>query len=240
MNLPANKTMKDLGIGLILLFGLVDFSGQAIKQQNSTIYTSSFNEKSQDQKYMNVTYKNVENKKIIECFEKALDRYETLHNFEINLVQKPIRASTMQAQPIITIGSIFKGVKRYRIKLAKHVRDEEKLPIADLDKDVLVGWFAHELGHLMDYQQYSNLQMIGYGVKYLLSAKQRKIIEHDADYIAIAHGFHEEILATKKFILDHELIEEDYKEKIKRFYLPEADVLMCSEDKKLMEPYLNL
>lgn len=239
MNLLKNNTMKDFGIGLIILLGLFDFSNQSISLSSSSFINSSI-EKSQNQKYMNVTYQNVENQKIIDCFEKALDRYKTLHNYEITLVQKPIRASTMQAQPIITVGSILKGVKRYRIKLARHVRDEEQLLIADLDEDVLIGWFAHELGHLMDYQQYSNLQMIGYGVKYLLSAKQRKIIEHDADYIAIAHGFHEEILATKKFILEHDLIENDYKEKIKRFYLPEEDVLMCSEDKKLMEPYLNL
>lgn len=234
-----NNTIKDFGVGLIILLGLIDFSSQSRLQSSANFLNSSI-EKIQNQKYMNVSYQNVENQKIIDCFEIALDRYETLHDFEITLVQKPIRASTMQAQPIITIGSIFKGVKSYRIKLAKHVRDEEQLPIADLEEEVLIGWFAHELGHLMDYQQYSNLQMIGYGVRYLLSAKQRKIIEHDADYIAIAHGFHEEILATKKFILEHDLIEEDYKNKIKRFYLPEADVLMCSEDKKLMEPYLNL
>jgi hypothetical protein len=239
MRLLANNTIKDFGVGLIILLGLIDFASLSSTQTTLILPNASI-EKDQNRKYMNVTYKNVENQKIIDCFEIALDRYKTLHNYEITLVQKSIKGSTMQAQPIITIGSVVKGVKRYRIKLAKHVRDEEKLPIAGLDEDVLIGWFAHELGHLMDYQQYSNLQMIGYGVKYLLSAKQRKIIEHDADYIAIAHGFHEEILATKKFILEHDLIQKDYKEKIKQFYLPEADVLMCSEDKKLMEPYLNL
>ena len=189
---------------------------------------------------MNVTYENIESQKIIDCFETALEGYKKLHDYEITLVQKKIRASTMQAQPILKIGSFLKGVKRYRIKLAYHVRDEEQLPIDGLDEKVLIGWFAHELGHLMDYQQYSNFQMIRFGAKYLLSGKQRKIIEHNADYIAIAHGFHEEILATKKFILEHELIEEDYKAKMIRYYLPEGEVLICSEDKKLMEPFLNL
>jgi len=33
--------------------------------------------------------------------------------------------------------------------------------MADIPKEVLNGWFAHELGHLVDYEGYSDFRMIG-------------------------------------------------------------------------------
>ena len=189
---------------------------------------------------MEVTFKNVENQKIIDSFQKVLKRYKSLKNYEISLVQKPIKSSTMQAQPVVNFSTLFSGQKQFKINLGIHVRDQKDLLVAELSEEVLTGWFAHELGHVVDYQQHSNWSMIAYGLRYLFSGTFRKKVEHDADYIAISHGFHEEILATKKYILEHHLIDEAYKDKIKKYYLPEADVLTCSKDKVLLEPYLNL
>ena len=58
-----------------------------------------------------------------------------------------------------------------------------------------------------------------FGLRYLLSEKFRRQTEHEADFIAIDHGFHKEILATKKFILEHELLQPKYKDKILKYYL---------------------
>ncbi len=146
----------------------------------------------------------------------------------------------MQAQPVLSFSRFINGTKSYRIKLGFHVRDQEELRIVDLEDDVLIGWFAHELGHVLDYQRHSNLGMIAYGLRYLTSAKYRKKVEHDADYIAISKGFQEQIIATKKFIMEHQLIDDRYKDKMKRYYLPEDQVLVCAKDKMLMEPYLDL
>lgn len=189
---------------------------------------------------MSVHYKNVDTPKIRECFEKVWQRYKPLHQYDITLVQQSIGGSTMQAQPIITLRSLFNGVKRYRINIGEHIRDEESLKLEKLPKEILTGWFAHELGHLMDYQQHSNVQMIWYGIKYYLSHNFKKTVEHDADYIAIAYGFREELVATKHFILGDTRISPNYKSKIKRYYLPEDDVMLCSEDKDLLKPYFDL
>lgn len=146
----------------------------------------------------------------------------------------------MQAQPIIGFLNLFSGKKRYKIKVGYNIKDEESLKLVNLPDDVLIGWFAHELGHVLDYRQYSNLQMLGFGIRYLFSNKHRKQVEHDADYIAIAHGFENEILALKQYILKNKLINEAYKNQIKDFYLPPKEVKVCAKDKELMKPYLDL
>ncbi len=126
----------------------------------------------------------------------------------------------MLAQPVINFRSIFSGVSSYRVKVAEFVRDSEVIRVNELPQEVLIGWFAHELGHVVDYEDYSVPQMIGYGIRYLISEDFKRAVEHKADEIAIRHGFRDEILITKRFILHHELLAEDYKEKIRKYYMP--------------------
>jgi len=189
---------------------------------------------------MQISFKHINNDRIKTCFREVAQQYKTLNNIKISLEKVSVKSSTMQAQPIISLGSIFTGVKQYRIKLNAHIRDHKELKIDDVPSKVLKGWFAHELGHIVDYKQHTNLQMIIFGIKYLWSKKFKKKVEHDADYIAISHGFHQEILATKNFIIEHDLIGEKYKRKILKYYLPKEDVLLCSQDESILEPYLNL
>lgn len=189
---------------------------------------------------MNITYKGVEDERICDCFRAVMKNFKGLHEYEIILNQGKIKSSTMQAQPIISLKSIFTGVKRYRIKLNHHIRDHEELRITDVPDSVLKGWFAHELGHVVDYKQHSNLSMIIFGIKYLLFKKFKMKVEHDADYIAITYGYHEEILATKRYIVEHDIIGDKYKNKILKYYLTEEDVMLCSQDESILEPYLDL
>lgn len=189
---------------------------------------------------MDINFKGIESKRIRDCFCDVMENFEGLQEFEITVSKEKVKSSTMQAQPVISLKSIFSGVKRYRIKLNEHIRDHEELKIIDVPDDVLKGWFAHELGHLVDYKQHSNFKMIIFGIKYLLFKKFKKKVEHDADYIAITYGFHQEILATKRYIIEHDLIGDKYKNKITKYYLREEDVLLCSEDKTILEPYLDL
>lgn len=189
---------------------------------------------------MNIIFKGVESKRIKGCFCEVLKGFDGLHEFEIVVSMQKLKSSTMQAQPVISLKSVFTGVKRYRIKLNEHIRDHEELKIRDVPEDVLKGWFAHELGHVVDYKRHSNFEMIIFGIKYLLLNKFKRKVEHDADYIAITYGFKEEILATKRYIIEHDLIGHKYKSKILKYYLPEEDVLLCSEDKTVLKPYLDL
>jgi hypothetical protein len=175
---------------------------------------------------MNVEFENVESEKIRECFLIVMKRYEELHDIQVTLTQRSVKSSTMQAQPVIALHKLFGKTNKYHVKLALYVRDSETMKVADLPYDVLIGWFAHELGHLVEYRPYSNFKMLFYGIRYLVSHRFKTEAEHAADYIAIRNGFRDEIIATKRYILDHDLLDEKYKAKIRRYYLPieEAEV----------------
>lgn len=189
---------------------------------------------------MKIIFRDIESERIKNCFCEVMKSYDGLKDFEIIVSKVKVRSSTMQAQPIISFKSLFTDVKRYRIKLNEHIRDHENLKMVEVPSDVLKGWFAHELGHIVDYKRRSNFQMIIFGLKYLLFRKFKKKVEYDADYIAISHGFHEEILATKRFIIENDLIGDKYKNKILKYYLPKEKVLLCSQDKSILKPYLDL
>ncbi len=196
--------------------------------------------KAQNANNMIIEFKNINNEKIKTAFMEVVERYETLHNFKIILKQKNIKSSTMQAQPIFNMESFTKGVKSYKVKLAVYVRDSDTLRVDSMPKDVLTGWFAHELGHIVDYAPYSTWQMLKYGIKYVTSKKFKKEAEHAADVIAVQHGFTSEIIAAKRFILENELMDQKYKDKITKYYMSIDDVLMCTEDKAVAQPATGL
>ena len=188
----------------------------------------------------NARFVNIENSTIRNTFIEVLAEYEELHSYKITLIKDELNKSTMQAQPIINLGNVFNATKRYKVQVAESVRDAEELIIAEVPRDVLKGWFAHELGHIVDYETHSNFSMIGFGLKYTLSDKFKRACEHEADSIAIEHGFHKEIIATKRFLLENELVSEEYKEKLRKYYMPIKGVKMCLQKKPPIIPDVEL
>lgn len=162
------------------------------------------------------------------------ERYTSLHAHHITVKSARIKGSTMQAQPVISFSHLLRKRKHYLIKVAVFVRDSKQMKVEDVPDEVLVGWFAHELGHVVDYEPYGNLRMIIFGIKYLLSSKFKRKVEYEADYIAIKNGFRSEIIACKRFILESGLIHQDYIDKISRFYLPIAQVELYPDGETIL------
>jgi len=189
---------------------------------------------------MNVAFSDVDNIEIRKSFLEVFEKYKVLHPFEIVLKQRPVKSSTMQAQPIINLGNLLGSQPKYSVKLAVYLKDSMNLRVANLPEDVLKGWFAHELGHIVDYLPYSNLQMVGYGLKYLYWSKFKKASEHAADHFAIENGFHEEIIATKRYILEHDLLKERYKNVIRKYYLSIEEVKLCMTKEMNLKPVVNI
>lgn len=185
---------------------------------------------------MNIHITNVKSEKIINAFMTVVERYQSLHQYDITLTQSRIKSSTMQAQPVFNFNSLIKGVKSYQVKIGKYVRDSDNIKVEDLSEDVLVGWFAHELGHIVDYEPYSTFEMIKYGLKYVFSDEFKKKVEYAADYIAITYDFKKEILASKRYILENDLLDDAYKNKIKKYYLSIDDVELCTKDEIILKP----
>lgn len=102
------------------------------------------------------------------------------------------------------------------------------LRIEEFPKDVLIGWLAHELGHIMDYCHRSTFQMILFGIKYLLSGIHIRKAERAADVYAIEAGLDKYIGDTKEYILSHSDLSDSYKEKIKRLYLGPEEISLIA------------
>ena len=184
---------------------------------------------------------NLDNKIFPESLEKevieALSFFPELSETSIEFKFKNnIRKSTMQAQP--RFSSFFRNKKNreYVILISRNIQiDDENFTIADIPSDVIVGWLGHELGHVIDYSERTNVGMMIFGIKYLFSSAHIKEVERAADTYAIAHGMGDYILKTKNFILENADISEKYKARIRRLYISTEEVMELINENKTEE-----
>ena len=172
----------------------------------------------------------------------ALSHYPELNATRITFkFKKKIRKSTMQAQP--TLGSIFRSKKKrkYVILMSERFKIEDTIfSTVNLPSDVLIGWLGHELGHIMDYEQRTGMNLIGFGLGYSFSEKFMKNAERMADTFAVDHGLEKYILATKNFIMNEAGFPEKYKKRIKRYYLSPEEIMLLVEKRDSKEAPLDL
>lgn len=163
----------------------------------------------------------------------ALNFYPELKDTHITFkFKKKIKKSTMQAQP--TFWSLFKGRKKrsYKILISETVKIVDTVYMTkDIPPIVLTGWLGHELGHIMDYENRSNLNLVGFGIQYVCSGNYIKEAERRADSYAVNQGMEQYILATKDFILNNADISPKYKDRIKKFYLSPEEIMALVEER---------
>ncbi|MCB0644968.1 MAG: hypothetical protein KDC44_25155, partial [Phaeodactylibacter sp.] len=85
------------------------------------------------------------------AFKKAWEGFTPLHGNPIYLLERTKGEVTMRAQPMWNAAFFSRKSRAYKIEFQPFPVLLQGRPIADLPDEVLVGWFAHELGHLMDY-----------------------------------------------------------------------------------------
>ncbi len=162
----------------------------------------------------------------------ALSYYPELEDVKIEFRLKPsLTKSFMKAQP--ELSSLFKGKsKREYVILISKTFDIEgmQLPLNDIPSNVIIGWLGHELGHIMDYENRSKLNLIWFGIRYFLSQNYIREAERIADVYAITLGMQKYILETKRFILDHGSLPQVYKDRIKRLYLSPDEILALAKE----------
>ncbi|WP_246296827.1 hypothetical protein [Winogradskyella vidalii] len=167
----------------------------------------------------------------------ALSYYPQLKDINLEFrFKKNIKKSTMQARP--TFGSFLKSRKNR----AYVILISEKFQIADkefstrhIPDAIFIGWIGHELGHVMDYQNRSKLNLVWFGLKYLLSQSHIVEAERAADAFAVNHGMEDYILKTKNFILNHADITQAYKDRIKKYYLSPEEIMHLVEERDGIE-----
>ncbi|UII28465.1 hypothetical protein LVD15_08545 [Fulvivirga maritima] len=171
-----------------------------------------------------------ENKKIPQSLEapirEALSYYPELKDISIDfLFKEHINNAVMQAQPRIRTLFRSKYNRVYKIKMQKMISLNDSLKsISTLPDDIIVGWVAHELGHIVDYLNRSSVQMVGFGMRYFTSRRYLRRAERRADTYAIKHGFADYLIKTKKYILMRDDLPEDYRARIDNLYISPEEV----------------
>jgi hypothetical protein len=163
----------------------------------------------------------------------ALSHYPELANTTIEFkFKKHIKKSTMQAQP--SFWSVFKPKKKrsYKILISEKIKIADSVYFTkDMPSEIMIGWLGHELGHVMDFEQRSGLNLIGFGIKYITSKKYIRGAERRADAYAVTHGMESYILATKEFILEKAGLTQKYIDRIKNFYLSPEEIMTLVEER---------
>ena len=168
------------------------------------------------------------------AINEALAFYPQLDSVHIRFEFKDeIGNNFMQALP--DVSTVFKNATKrtYLVKMTREMEvNGEDIPIEKIPHDALVGWFAHELGHVMDYLDRGSGNMIWFGANYWLSEEFKIKAERRADMFAIRHDCADQIIATKEYILNNTSLPKTYIEKIESFYLSPERVLEIVEEIK--------
>ena len=168
---------------------------------------------------------------ITQQVQMALSHFPELTHTHIKfIITKNTGSSFMRAQPIFK--TLFKKERAYRILINGKlgIKDRE-IPIEELPNDVLIGWIGHELGHLLDYETKNGLELIWFGIRYVLWPPFTKQAERVADYFALNHQMKRYILATKNYILDEANFSKKYRAKIRKIYVSPEEIKNFVEQK---------
>ncbi|MEK6478954.1 hypothetical protein WJR50_15515 [Catalinimonas sp. 4WD22] len=173
----------------------------------------------------------LKNKKVPSIIQEevaeVLSYFPELAEIQIDFVFKDrINKSFMQAQPKWYGFFQSKNKRDYVIKISRNFQMEDyMLPIEELPKDIIIGWLAHELGHIMDYQDKSAFALIKFGLSYITSHEYMIEAERTADVKAIHCNLGDYLVIKKNFIQNHSDIPLNYKDRIKQFYMSAEEAI---------------
>ncbi len=164
------------------------------------------------------------------CYDRAYRGFaDELRGLCVHVLENQRQKTTMRAQPVFNHHFWNRKKREYKIQYTPHVCCARDHSILDLEEPVLVGWLAHELGHVVDYKRRSGWNLLGFGWQYFWSPTFRTGAERRADVYAIEAGYGEEILATKKYILEHSPLPDYYIERIEKYYMSPEEAAMLSD-----------
>lgn len=181
---------------------------------------------------MILEFENIASEHLRKCFTQTYEKFTKLHPHGFCLQKLSLKKYTMRAVPVFNMAFWHRATRHYRVQVSNHLQLREYVKMEELPEEVLVGWYAHELGHIMDYQGRSALNMLGFLLRYLLVPNYRMGAERRADLFAIDHGFGDELMATKLYILEQSKLPEKYKKRIRRYYLSPTELEEILQEKE--------
>jgi hypothetical protein len=148
----------------------------------------------------------------------ALSRYPELKNVRIEFLFRTI-TTTMATRPKINLKAFTKH-RTYQIFLNNNEGKYKALDIDSLSESIKIGWIAHELGHIVDYESRNTLSLIVMGVYYVTVPSFKKNIEQSVDIITIRHGLGDEHCEGVAYLLYGSKASDSYKKSNVKYYLP--------------------
>lgn len=181
--------------------------------------------------FSDISFKNITTEQLRRSFYIALHYFPELHERVIIIRKKDTGGATMTARPMVNRFLFNKKKRHFIISINPIIKVDEKTSVEAVPEKVLSGWFAHELGHIVDYLDRSGWDLIRFGIYYWLSETFRIGAERKADVYAIGHGCADYIMGTKKFILEHSDLSNVYKKRIEKYYMsPDELAIMLNKE----------
>jgi hypothetical protein len=180
----------------------------------------------------NIHFRNTDSEHLKECFRIACGGFPALHNHKIIVRKIAMGKTTMRAQPVINLSFLKRKKRQFYVDFSARLSSNQDLKVEKLPRKVLIGWFAHELGHVMDYLDRSAFQIVGFGIGYILHEHFRIGAERKADLYAITHGFADYIIETKKYILEQSSFPDSYKRRIETYYMSPDEVALMARNEE--------
>ncbi len=169
--------------------------------------------------------------------EAAFAYYPELESVNIRFKEKKLK-TTMAARP--SLFSVFRMKKNrvYYIYINNDKKNPNSLLLKELPSNAQVGVIGHEYAHILDYQSKSNLQLVGYGFKYVFSKKFKKKLENNIDEITISRGLGWQVYNFSSFVFNDSSVTSKYKAYKKKFYYTPSEILKQMVENS--EVYKNL
>jgi hypothetical protein len=164
----------------------------------------------------------------LECLT-ALSYYPELKNIKI-IFQFGSPLSTMVSRP--KLKSIFRsGNKReYEVIVRKPGTSKNGLEWNELSFNSLIGWIAHELGHIVHYNHKTSGGVLFTGIKYAFPRYRRRM-ERFTDNLVIQHDLGYALLEGTDYCINHSDAKPHYKKYLEKYYLSPMEIREAINDK---------
>lgn len=159
-------------------------------------------------------------KQQIETFNNTKVHFLELHGVSIKITFIPMYFATMNSRPCIT--SFLFPWRRHNYIISINSRknfSRYSVPTGLLNETILTGWFAHELGHIIQYERMNLAEFVAFPFKYFFSLSFRKNFEIEATDIAKEIGFGNEFSEVENFLRSDKRVNKKYQERFKKFYV---------------------
>lgn len=149
----------------------------------------------------------------------ALSYFPELKNASIKFEYKNI-ATTMAAQP--EFSSVLSANRKYVIYINSEADKVGSISFSSLNLEQKVGIIAHELAHLLDYENRTNISILTCGVLYKLNNPYKRRMERETDEMVISKGLGSELYSFSNFVINESTASLEYKKfKLKNYLSPE-------------------